>query len=47
MPTPTSLPAWQKLLDCRQEMEGVHMRALFTEDPGRFDRFSPCWPTPP
>ncbi|HYC05327.1 MAG TPA: glucose-6-phosphate isomerase [Azospirillaceae bacterium] len=36
----TQSPEWQALERHRQEMDGVHMRALFAEDPGRFDRFS-------
>ncbi len=35
-----SLPAWQRLVEHRRAMEGVHMRDLFAADPGRFDRFS-------
>jgi len=35
-----SLPAWQALADHQQEMASVHMRDLFAEDPGRFERFS-------
>src|SRR3990170_1243628 len=36
----TSLPVWQALADHQQEMASVHMRDLFAEDPGRFERFS-------
>ncbi|TCD47525.1 glucose-6-phosphate isomerase [Chlorobium sp. N1] len=35
--------AWSALVSHRQEMERLHMREMFTSDPGRFDRFSLCW----
>jgi len=34
--------AWQALKKHRQEMGGTHMRALFDEDPARFEKFSIC-----
>ena len=40
MPSPTILPAWQKLHELRRQMDTVHMRTLFDKDPQRFDRFS-------
>ncbi len=36
----TDLPAWQALREHHREMEGVHMRDLFAQDPQRFERFS-------
>lgn len=36
----TQLPAWRSLAQHHQEMQSVHMRDLFTSDPGRFERFS-------
>lgn len=36
----TSLPEWQALTAHRQAMEGVHMRDLFAQDPGRFNALS-------
>ena len=36
----TSQPAWQALIQHRQEMDGVHMRDLFAQDSARFNRFS-------
>ncbi|MBM3487057.1 MAG: glucose-6-phosphate isomerase [Alphaproteobacteria bacterium] len=36
----TRSPAWQALKDHRRAMRRVHMRSLFADDPGRFDRFS-------
>jgi len=39
----TSLPAWQKLIKHQQDINGVHMRDLFSSDPERFSRFSIFW----
>ncbi len=39
MPTITETTAWRQLATHRREMDGVHMRELFDNDPGRFDRF--------
>jgi glucose-6-phosphate isomerase len=36
----TDSPAWQALIKHQQELAGVHMRDLFGQDPGRFERFS-------
>ncbi|QJE73898.1 glucose-6-phosphate isomerase [Aerophototrophica crusticola] len=36
----TASPAWKALAAHRQAMEGVSLRDLFAQDPGRFDRFS-------
>jgi glucose-6-phosphate isomerase len=36
----TATPAWKALLDHRQEMEHIHMRDLFVQNPGRFETFS-------
>src|SRR5690606_32811472 len=36
---PTELPAWRQLEAHFLHMQAVHMRDLFDEDPGRFDRF--------
>ena len=36
----TQLPAWQALAQHQRTLAGVHLRRLFDEDPGRFDRFS-------
>ena len=33
-------PAWQALLEHQQEIDAVHMRDLFAEDPQRFEKFS-------
>lgn len=40
MADPITLPAWQDLAGHAALMEERHMRDLFTQDPGRFDRFS-------
>ncbi len=40
MSTLTQSPAWRDLADHFAEMMPVEMRTLFSEDPGRFDRFS-------
>ena len=40
MPTVTDLPAWQALKDHQAKVAPLHMRDLFSADPGRFDRFS-------
>lgn len=36
----TELPAWRALEKHHQEMTETHMRDLFAQDPGRFERFS-------
>ena len=36
----TQSPAWQALASHHQKMRDVHMRALFAQDPGRFQRYS-------
>jgi glucose-6-phosphate isomerase len=36
----TTSPAWQALIQHQAEMGEVHMRDLFAQDPGRFERFS-------
>ena len=36
----TQLPAWQALAQQRRALAGVHLRRLFEEDRGRFDRYS-------
>jgi glucose-6-phosphate isomerase len=36
----TARPEWQKLLDHAKATSGDHMRALFAEDPARFDKMS-------
>jgi glucose-6-phosphate isomerase len=36
---PTELPAWRLLEAHFMHLQAVHMRDLFEEDPGRFDRF--------
>ncbi len=38
--SPRALPAWTALEAHRKKMDGVHMRALFEADPGRFDAMS-------
>jgi len=35
--TLTELPEWQKLVDHRAEVEGMHLREMFAADPGRAD----------
>ncbi len=40
MPSPTALPAWQTLANHADAMASVHLRTLFADDPGRFERFS-------
>ena len=40
MPPVTQLPAWKDLEEHYQEISGLHMRDLFTRDPGRFEKFS-------
>src|SRR5688572_23644275 len=37
---PTTTAAWQDLIRHASEMNRVHMRDLFRDDPSRFDRFS-------
>jgi len=39
-PDLTASPAWQALAKHRLQMEGVHLRDLFAQDPARFERFS-------
>jgi glucose-6-phosphate isomerase len=41
MSSVTQLPAWKDLEAHYQEISGLHMRDLFTNDPERFDKFSP------
>jgi glucose-6-phosphate isomerase len=36
----TQSPAWQALVQHHQKTRDLHMRTLFAEDPGRFDRYS-------
>jgi len=36
----TELPGWQVLLDHYKQVSGLHIRDLFAEDAGRFERFS-------
>ncbi len=36
----TRSPAWRALQAHRKKLSGVHMRDMFAEDPGRFDKFS-------
>ena len=36
----TQLSVYPHLAAHRDALEGVHMRQLFADDPGRFDRFS-------
>ncbi|MFN2201933.1 MAG: glucose-6-phosphate isomerase [Caldilineaceae bacterium] len=43
MSDPTSLPAWQALKIHQAQIDGMHMRDLFAQDPQRFDRFSLCF----
>ena len=40
MSTLTDSPAWRALKAHHQEIAGLHMKDLFADDPGRFDRFS-------
>src|SRR6478609_293501 len=40
MTTPTALPAWQALQAHHAEIESVHLRDLFRDDPARFQTFS-------
>ncbi len=40
MPKPTRLPAWEILQEHQQQIEQLHMRELFAEDPERFKQFS-------
>ena len=40
MPELTRLPAWRNLQAHFQTIKGLHLRALFTEDPQRFAKFS-------
>ncbi len=36
----TALPAWQRLVEHRRATAGLHLRELFAQDPGRFEKFS-------
>src|SRR5215470_7575870 len=36
----TQSPAWQALAQHHHKTRDLHMRTLFAEDPGRFDRYS-------
>ncbi|HSQ25776.1 MAG TPA: glucose-6-phosphate isomerase [Anaerolineales bacterium] len=40
MPQLTELFAWQALTQHHQDITGLHMRRLFSQDPQRFERFS-------
>ncbi|HEV2764513.1 MAG TPA: hypothetical protein VGV38_16150, partial [Pyrinomonadaceae bacterium] len=40
MTLPTQLPAWRALAAHHEKTAPLHMRDLFAEDPGRFERFS-------
>ena len=40
MSTLADSPAWRALKAHHQEIAGLHMKELFADDPGRFDRFS-------
>ena len=40
MPAFTDNPAYPRLAAHRQALEGVHLRDLFEQDPGRFERYS-------
>src|SRR5579862_4949636 len=40
MSTLTSSPAWQALQKHYNETKGLHMRDLFAQDTGRFERYS-------
>ena len=40
MPKPTSTQTWRSLAESQQEMERIHLRDLFRDDPRRFERFS-------
>jgi glucose-6-phosphate isomerase len=37
---PTKTKSWQKLSDHFEKIKDIHMRELFTRDPGRFQKFS-------
>jgi glucose-6-phosphate isomerase len=37
---PTTTKSWKKLTDHFEKMKSVHMRNLFSKEPGRFDKFS-------
>jgi glucose-6-phosphate isomerase len=36
----TALPAWKKLAEHERAVSGLHLRELFAQDAGRFERFS-------
>jgi len=40
MSAPTQTSTWQKLIEHRNAMQGVHLRTLFEDDAQRFDKFS-------
>ncbi len=40
MNVPTALPAWKALQEHHKEVVSLHMRNLFGDDPGRFEKFS-------
>jgi len=40
MPSLTANPAWQALTHHAKDMQAIHLRDLFTEDPGRFERYA-------
>jgi glucose-6-phosphate isomerase len=39
---PTTTKAWQQLLKHAEDMKEVHMKDLFSKDPGRFKKYSLC-----
>src|SRR5688572_3833949 len=39
---PTTTNAWQQLLKHAGDMKEVHMKDLFSDDPGRFQKYSLC-----
>jgi len=40
MPELTQLPAWKNLQSHYQDIEAIHLRQLFADDPQRFEKFS-------
>lgn len=40
MPDPNTLPAWNALREHQRQIAGLHLRDLFRDDPGRFERYS-------
>jgi hypothetical protein len=43
MPLVTSLPVWKTLQDHYQEVAHLHMRDLFANEHGRFEKFFWNW----